>query len=387
TITVHPNLGGGILGELGPGGAALALPTGTGPTAVAVADFDGDLDLDIASADQESDAVTFQLNDGSGGRFNAFTFPAGPDPFGLDAGDLDGDGDPDLALTHLGESFSPLSTVAVLFVGPSGPGEPLIVPVGLRPSGVAIADLDGDGLNDLSVGNFQSGSVSIISNEGSGVFTTIQGLDSSSGSNEGPSAIEVGDLDGDGLPDIAVTEDGFFPAPQGSLIVFLGAGGGLFGPALLQGEGARNDLRLADVDHDGDLDVATATDGGVLSVFENDGQAGLSETLLELGAISGGIDLVDLDDDGNLDAVSCDQETDVLSVARGLGDGSFATNGRMDLSQTPNGMTLTDVDGDGVGDLLLPGFDALELRLGAPDGTFGAPVLVPLGIDTALHSF
>jgi hypothetical protein len=65
---------------------------------------------------------------------------------------------------------------------------------------VAIGDLDGDGLLDLAVANSSNDSVSILRNLGSGTFAPRR--DYAAGSS--PQSVAIGELTSDGRPDLAV---------------------------------------------------------------------------------------------------------------------------------------------------------------------------------------
>src|SRR5262249_24636648 len=83
---------------------------------------------------------------------------------------------------------------------------PLNYPTGVGPQGIATADFNGDGVNDLVVANNgyfdgSSGSVSILLGNGDGTFQPARDLDV----GRNPFGVAVGDFNGDGIPDLAVT--------------------------------------------------------------------------------------------------------------------------------------------------------------------------------------
>ena len=83
--------------------------------------------------------------------------------------------------------------------------------------------MDGDGDTDLVVDNFGAASLSILLNNGAGVFTASPGGPLTTANN--PYAVTVGDLDGDGDLDIATTNSG-----SSSVSVFRNNGSGGFNP-------------------------------------------------------------------------------------------------------------------------------------------------------------
>src|SRR6185436_1326221 len=92
-------------------------------------------------------------------------YPTPDRPWSIAAGDLNGDGDPDLAVAHEGTSST---TVSVVLNNGNGTFAPYVVyGVGLNPNFVAMGDLDGDGDRDLAVTN-AAGSLSVLLNAGNG---------------------------------------------------------------------------------------------------------------------------------------------------------------------------------------------------------------------------
>ena len=94
------------------------------------------------------------------------------------------------------------------------------------PSGVAVADLSGDGIPDLIVIDHYDSTVNIFQGNGNGTFAPNVSQSFASGGNH-PVALELVDVNGDGLPDLVVDNYGTAYASQkkpgyaGEISVFL----------------------------------------------------------------------------------------------------------------------------------------------------------------------
>src|SRR5437660_480747 len=94
--------------------------------------------------------------------------------------------------------------------------------VGSRPHSVVIGDLNGDGKPDLAVSNDGGESVSILLSTGTGSF----GAATKFAVGSPPLSVAIGDLNGDGKPDLATANVG-----SNTVSILLGTGTGSFGAA------------------------------------------------------------------------------------------------------------------------------------------------------------
>ncbi len=240
---------------------------GSQDTSMAVADFNGDGKQDIVVADGPT--LWVLLGDGNGD----FTLTSGSLPlYGggdeLAVGDVNGDGKPDLV--------APTAThVAVLLGDGHGrftpaPGSPFAT--GDNNSAfVAIGDLNGDGRPDLAVSN-DDGTFSLLLGDGAGGFTAAAGSPFATG-GWANSRMAIGDLNGDGYPDLAFTSTSGPGSTQDTLRVLFGNGRGNF----IQAPGspyATGDswayASIGDLNGDSRPDLAVlggGTSQGQLSVF------------------------------------------------------------------------------------------------------------------------
>jgi hypothetical protein len=177
----------------------------------------------------------------------------GSAPSSIVAGDFDGDGDTDLAVLVNGAR-------RVSILRNDGAGVFSIftaITIGENPTDMCVADLDGDGDLDLATADRGSNLLSILTNNGAGAFTRTT-IDSPSS----PSRIRAMDVTGDGVMDIVVTG-----AADRRARVYEGNGSGGFAllSSFLVNDGLL-DLELADMNEDGTPDVV-AVGGGVQSII------------------------------------------------------------------------------------------------------------------------
>lgn len=212
--------------------APVDLPAGTRPVAVAVADLDHDGDVDLAVADSSGGAVVLRSNPVGGNFFPAITFGAGVRPSWIAAADVDGDGDPDLVVTSAGATTDAAAdTVSVLPNNGNGTFTTArTFAAGVNPSFVSIADLNGDGLPDLAIADFgsaqgtasaQGAGAAVLLNSGGGTFAALVLYPA----GVAPQALAIGDLNRDTRPDIVVANFG-----SNDLTLLPNYGAGVFSP-------------------------------------------------------------------------------------------------------------------------------------------------------------
>ena len=247
-----------------------ALPSGTKPDGIAIGDFNGDGKPDLAVADNGTDQVSIFPNNGNGtfGTRADYSLPSGAAPADVEVGDFNGDGKPDLAVADQGTS-----QVSVLLNNGTGtfPSHTeTTLPSGAAPDGIAVGDLNGDGKPDLAVSDAGSNQVSVLLNGGTGTFSGHAEYSGPAG--DSPGWVVIGDFNGDGKPDIAVPD---FNTNRVS--VFTNSGSGTFGTRADYTVGsAPASIAAGDFNNDGRLDLVTANStSGSVSVLLNTTSTGL----------------------------------------------------------------------------------------------------------------
>jgi hypothetical protein len=257
---------------------------GAHPAGVAIGDLNGDGHLDIAVADSGL-SILFQNAAVPGTFFSPIRLGVSCSSVGI--GDINGDGRADLVATATNAGH-----VSILLQSPAGTGSflpPQTVAAGFQPFDVAIADLNADGRLDLVIANLgtpdnsATASLSVILNNSASPGSFLAATNYATG--ERSESVSVGDINGDGNPDIAVANAGGF-GNTGSVSVFFQNPGapGAFLPAVNR-PGASQPLGVAIADLNGDnlLDIALADDG-VRILFQIPGHPGVFQSPILIGS-------------------------------------------------------------------------------------------------------
>ncbi|TAG97729.1 MAG: hypothetical protein EAZ17_09540 [Sphingobacteriales bacterium] len=444
--------------------AKVDFPTGTRPHFVAIGDLNGDGKPDLAVANSTSSNVSVLRNTSNSGTVTFAAkedFVTGSEPHSVAIGDLDGDGKPDLAVTNNGigvntvsvfrnadivvptiTSFTPLSakpgdavTITgtgfnttsannIVFFGATratltaatATSITTTVPVGATyapitvlntatvlmassrviftpiyapaktditttdflsnvsfsterfPYSVAIGDLDGDGKPDLVVANYSSNNVSVYRNiSASGTIAPdsfADKIDFSTGDN--PVSVAIGDLDGDGKPDLAVANQG---RRANSVMVLRNTGTsmapisfGLRAEFVIGLDSSPASVAIGDLDGDGKPDLVTANVGtDNVAVFRNASTSSAfsfaHRVVFATGRSPVSVAIGDFDGDGKPDLAVANSRSSSnnVSVLRNTGTSmapiSFAAKVDFATGSEPESVTIGDLDSDGKPDL------------------------------------
>jgi hypothetical protein len=403
-------------------------PAGGVPSAMTVLDLNGDGIPDLTLANEALNSVTggtpgvvsVLLGNGDGTFKAAVNYPSGSNIAGIAAGDATGDKIPDLVVSHY---FSPTITVlkgngdgsfqaeqqistdsslgsaylelldlnndgkvdllmssvdnsgaAVLLGNGDGTFQPAeVYATGGQPYFFATADVNGDQNIDICVVDSYGNYITVLLGNGDGTFSPRKNLPLGNSQPNVDSAV-IGDFDGDGKPDVAVSV-------QTGLAVLLGNGNGTFKQSLVTNTTAQSlsSTSAADFNRDGHVDLLL--NGTTLLLGRGDGTFG---TPIKMNSDSSTRSFVvgDFNGDGYPDVVDVGNgflESQPMQILLGNGDGSFQPVRRFwSLSTIPDKVVAADFNHDGKLDLALTvNPNGVAVLLGNGDGSFADPIIYP----------
>ena len=405
-------------------------PTGSTPPAF-FADFNGDGIQDKVTANTFGDTISTFLGNADGTFQTPLTFTPQnvntlPQPKIIAAGDFNGDGKPDIIVYNPGlpeqviggggETHRPTTIIPgtpaedTLYLG-NGDGTFTVSTVrpahtSARASTTAVADLDGDGIDDTITafgnGPDTNGVVSIQVSSSAGIAGNpipsqnylIFGT---------PQSLVVADVNGDNHPDIVVTTK-----DSNDVWFLLNLEGGQFFAveefsAYTPPAGSPNNaygtfgLALADFDQDGKLDIAVGTALGQVSILKGNGdgtfQSGVTS---DVGGVPTSLAVSDFNNDGlpdiaasigpafnpiPIDTIAFNSGGEVLAGAVSFRVSAPSTS----AAGQPVSVTVTAVDANGNP---VAGFrGTVHLGTGDPQATAAVGFYTFTAADNGTHVF
>jgi hypothetical protein len=331
--------------------------TDSRPESAVVADVDGDGKPDLVTVSPSQTAISVLVGHGDG------TFAAHVDsvlataPFAIAVADVNGDGKLDI-VTANGNN----DTIGVLLGHGDGTFAAEVQytsgPANSLPNAIAVGDVNGDGKPDVVTANYMSGTFSVLVGHGDGTFT-LAVQDACGSYPSAPHSVAVADVNGDGHPDLAIANYN-----NNAVAIVINRGDGTFDTEIEHAtHSGPISVAVVDVNGDGKPDIVTANNGGggTVSVLIGHGDgtfaAHVDYTTGANNAVSIAAD--DVNGDGWPDLVTANYESGgMTSVLINHGDGTFAAAVTYATATDPFSVAIADVNGDGTPDLVTANVDA-----------------------------
>lgn len=292
-------------------------------------------------------------------------------------GDFNGDGRPDFAVpTSLGPVF-------IMLGHGDGTFQQGVSVSATTPLGVVVGDFNGDGKQDLAVANRgTNSSIAIYLGNGDGTFQAGAVYPAASGSNY--QILAMADFNGDGIQDLVVSD-----SAHDQVAVLLGVGDGTFGPVGLFSTGHFPwNIAIGDVNGDGNPDIVTADDGdNSVTLLLGNGDGTFRKGVFPTGGVisSGSVALADFNGDGKLDLAVTEEPANTVYILLGNGDGTFGAETAYTMNKGPYYLTIGDFNHDGQKDIITANADSgtgsIGVLLGNGDGTFQPATTYPAAGD------
>lgn len=370
------------------------------PNGIVIADLDGDGKADVATANNYSTSgqpasISVLRNTSSTGTINfapRIDFNNGTLTYAIASGDIDGDGKPDLVVCSVTDQnvsiFRNTSTPGTISFAPK-----VDLPVGMASYSIAIGDINVDGKPDIAIANSLDNTISVFRNTSStgsisfapkvNFMTMLM-----------PERLAIGDLNMDGKPDIAVTNNlsnNFSIFPNNSTTGSISFNTRIDVTTFTN----PHDIMLSDLDGDGKLDVSViafnsntnqsgftpyrnTSSGGNFSFasgsFVGAGFQNNSSYMLTSGDVNG---------DGKPEVAVASTGNDHIAIFQNYnspGSVNFGLGTNFDM-YSPYAVGLADLDGDGRSDLI--GSLFISDRISVFKSNCGAPQLSTFSPTTA----
>lgn len=353
------------------------------PTAIALAEFNGATGIDMLVADTGSNLLCFQgFPDGPPWVRQGDSIIVGDTPVAIATHDFNDDGLMDVAVLHegngtIGAVWILYATGSCSFAAPPFPRD-ATVETGAGSNAIVIGDFDGDGNPDFAVTNGIGNDLSIILGDDEGSYTEVQRISVAAGAAQlvEPVGIKAGRFNGDDIEDLVVVNRN---ADQIALLI--GRADGTFAAPRFFPSGSSGSsptsIAVGDVDVDGNLDVVVANNrSSDASLLRGDGQGNLAAPrvfMADQEPLAVGVALLDSDDRPDIIVSNRGNQGPTAAVLAGIERDTMRAIENVPTDPSPSDFAIGDVDNDGFADLVAAhGNGLLRLVRSVPSGGFAA---------------
>jgi Bacterial type II and III secretion system protein/FG-GAP-like repeat len=372
------------------------LPTGTSPEYVTTADLRGKSIQDLIVANTVSGDLTVFLGNGDGTFATGTTIPLGlpttataaPAPVWVATGPFNTPsvaGGPGDTFVDLAVVDSANNLVSILLGDGTGafPKNATALQTGVHPVSIVATKLTTSGFTDLVVVNQTDNTLSVFLGQGDGNFKATPTV----ATGHFPTSVAAGDFNGDGNMDLVVTN-----GTDNTITILLGDGKGHFTPSVQSpiavGESPAF-VATADLNGDGILDLAVANNGAGTTALSGNtvaillGVANPANTSIGNGTFQSpaffaagngpkSISVADVNIDGIPDLVVADQNDNAISLLLGLGGGQYGPNVELTVGTDPVSVVTADFTGENKPDAAVANEGSNSVSVILNSSTFGS---------------
>jgi len=328
---------------------------------------------------------------------------------GLSFSDVDGDGKPDMVVSNLNNGYFYASVYRNISTTGSIAASSFAANADFKTEGapgpIIMEDINGDGKPDMMVLNKNNGTVSYLQNNctpGTINFATLVDV----GGDSYPTGISIADLDGDGRPDLLVVSATSYTSTPLEISQNISSGGKIaFDREVLYDNGKQHQaICVGDIDGDGKPDVILGNTDNTLSILQNNSVNGniILSAPIDMPSVTASISfikLADINGDGKPDLIigytDASTKSNVISVFRNISttgtisSSSFAPEVDIAAGTASGEAIIADMDGDGKPDIVIT--DAvISVLLNNSSGsniTFNSKTDLLSGIATTLNQY
>ncbi|MEQ8550102.1 MAG: CARDB domain-containing protein, partial [Cyclobacteriaceae bacterium] len=228
-----------------------------------------------------------------------------------------------------------------------------------------LADISGDGLEEVVSISFNNSELRVIDREGNADIKLL-------GSGKFPYDLLARDFDKDGDLDVAVTYTG-----TAQVAIFWNNAGTLSSPSLYTVGASPRGITATDLNEDGLQDIITANSVNNFSVLYNSGSQVFATANIGLGNSPYGVAYGDVNEDGRMDLISANRDHNNISLAIQQADGSFTVSS-MPVGSSPYDLSVIDINQDQHEDILVANSVDNTVSVLVGDGTGAFTTLSPI---------